>query len=58
MEDNFTSDFGSVMPLLASEQWSGVSGSIAELFLDAEQLVVLRHPIGTRCRTGFDLSGR
>lgn len=44
--------------LLATEQWSCVSGSIAEFFLDAEQLVVLRHPIGTGCRTGLDLSGR
>ena len=28
-----------------------------EFFLDAEELVVLGHTVGTACRTGLDLSG-
>src|SRR4051812_43831899 len=35
---------------------AGVPGGVAELGLDAEQLVVLRHPLGPRRGTGLDLT--
>ena len=34
-----------------------VLGGGAELFLDAEELVVLGHTVGAACRTGLDLAG-
>ena len=34
-----------------------VSSVVAELFLDAEKLVVLGHTVGTACGTGLDLAG-
>ena len=36
---------------------TGVNGRIAQLFLNAEQLVVLGHTLGTAGRTGLDLAG-
>ena len=43
---------GEVQPLDA-EEFSG----LAELFFDAEQLVVLRDAVGAAGRAGFDLAG-
>src|SRR5687767_677785 len=37
---------------------SRVSAARAELLFDAEELVVLRHPIAAACRSGLDLAGR
>src|SRR4051794_24677822 len=34
---------------------SRVSDGVAEIFLDAQQLVVLRHAVGARQRPGLDL---
>ena len=36
---------------------AGVNGVIAQLFLDAQELVVLRDAVGAGRRTGLDLAG-
>ena len=36
---------------------AGVDGAVAQLLLDAQQLVVLRHTLGTAGRAGLDLAG-
>src|SRR5574340_204111 len=41
---------------LAERIASRVARRVAEFFLDAQQLVVLRHAIGTRQRAGLDLA--
>ena len=43
-------------PLRAQDRAAGVTGGVAQLFLDADQLVVLREPVRTREAAGFDLA--
>ncbi len=55
--DNNSAKFSALLALRC-ENRAAVLGSVAEQFLDAEQLVVFRHPVGAAGRASFDLAGR